>query len=106
MANEQVNKVLEANKEASEKSRKEAQDKMKGKPTPTQEENDRAKLGEHITEHEDDGSGPEPHAEQNAEALRRQTGAASEAKTSEANKPGTGSYQTRQSRPAAPSAKE
>jgi hypothetical protein len=96
MANEQVNKTLEANKEASEKSRKEAQERLKGKPTPTQEENDRAKLGEHITEHEDDGSGPEPHADQNAESRRRQTG---EAKTSEASRPGAG-YQTRQTKPA------
>jgi hypothetical protein len=34
----------------------------KGKPTPTQEENDRAVKGEHITEHADDGSGPDPNA--------------------------------------------
>jgi len=38
------------------------------KPTPTQAENDRAALGEHILEHEDDGSGPDPHAEANAVA--------------------------------------
>ena len=36
------------------------------KPTPTQEENDRAARGEHIEKHEDDGSGPDPHAEANA----------------------------------------
>jgi len=35
-------------------------ERMKGKPTPTQEENDRHALGETITEHEDDGSGPDP----------------------------------------------
>jgi hypothetical protein len=37
---------------------------MAVRPTPTQSENDRAALGEHILEHEDDGSGPEPHAQQ------------------------------------------
>jgi hypothetical protein len=41
------------------------------KPTPTQDENDRAKLGEVIKEHEDDGSGPDPHTEQNQKAQRR-----------------------------------
>jgi len=30
-----------------------------GKPTPTQEENDRAAMGEHVTEHEPDGSPPD-----------------------------------------------
>jgi hypothetical protein len=30
--------------------------RTKGKPTPTQEENDRAAMGEHILEHEADGS--------------------------------------------------
>ncbi|MET0708010.1 MAG: hypothetical protein ABWY82_14395, partial [Tardiphaga sp.] len=31
----------------------------RGKPTPTQEENDLAMWGAHIVEHEDDGSGPD-----------------------------------------------
>lgn len=53
--------TLEKNRQASERSRAEAAERMsKGKPTPTQEENDRAALGEHILEHEDDGSGPDP----------------------------------------------
>jgi hypothetical protein len=57
---------------------------MAVKPTPTQEENDRTALGEHILEHEDDGSGPDPYA----------------VKTSEAKKPAAaGSYQTRQATP-------
>ena len=54
------------------------------RPTPTQEENDRSALGEHILEHEDDGSGPDPHAEANARA---------QAKHLESGKPAT--YQTR-----------
>jgi hypothetical protein len=51
---------------------------MKGKPTPTQEENDLAVLGAPVFEKEDDGSGPDPNV-----------------RHVEANKPGT--YQTRQS---------
>ena len=39
-----------------EKSMQEFGERMKGKPTPTQAENDRAALGEHITQHEPDGS--------------------------------------------------
>jgi hypothetical protein len=35
-------------------------DRLKGKPTPTQEENDLAAHGAHFLEHEDDGSGPDP----------------------------------------------
>jgi hypothetical protein len=60
------------------------EDRMKGKPTPTQEENDLAAYGAHFTEHEDDGSGPDPFA----------------AKQLEARKPAGGGYQTRQAAPA------
>jgi len=78
-------------KEATERSRAEYADRMKGKPTPTQEENDLAAEGAHILEHEHDGSDPDPHV-----AAR---------KTSEAKKPG-GGYETRQAtaapRPAPP----
>lgn len=56
---EAVRQTLEKNREASEKSRAEADERTKGKPTPTQEENDLAALGHHVAEHEDDGSGPE-----------------------------------------------
>lgn len=51
---------LAAGKAAREKSMKEFTEKTQGRPTPTQEENDRAKLGEHITEHEPDGSPEDP----------------------------------------------
>jgi hypothetical protein len=34
---------------------------MKGKPTPTQAENDLAMCGGHILQHEYDGSGPDPN---------------------------------------------
>lgn len=60
------------------------------KPTPTQDENDRAKLGEHIMEHEADGSPPDP----NAEAFKKQQEEATK-KQAEARKPGA-VYRTRQ----------
>jgi hypothetical protein len=62
---------------------------MAVRPTPTQAENDRSALGEHVLEHEDDGSGPEPHAEANAHAQAQQVG-----KQMEAAKPAQ-TYQTR-----------
>jgi dephospho-CoA kinase len=54
--NEAIKTQLEEGKERREASFKEYTERMKGKPTPTQEENDRAMLGEHIVEHEPDGS--------------------------------------------------
>ena len=66
---------------------------MPVRPTPTQEENDRAAMGEHIVEHEDDGSGPDPFAKANEEAKQRAAG-----KHIEAGKPASG-YQTRQHQP-------
>ena len=67
---EQVKQDAEARKENAKKQLAEAQEARKeqdearkalegSKPTPTQEENDLAKLGVHMVEHEDDGSGPE-----------------------------------------------
>ena len=41
---------------------------MPVRPTPTQDENDRAARGEHFTTHEDDGSGPDPYTEGNLRA--------------------------------------
>lgn len=41
-------------------SMKEFEERTKGKPTPTQEENDRAKMGEHVVDKEPDGSKEEP----------------------------------------------
>jgi len=65
---------------------------MAPRPTPTQDENDRAALGEHILEHEDDGSGPDANV---VEAQER------EKKMQQARKPGA-DYQTRHATPAAP----
>jgi hypothetical protein len=69
---------------------------MAGKPTPTQAENDRAALGEHIAEHEDDGSGPDPFAEANAVAQSQ----SHLGKQAEPKKPAPAAYQTRQAKPA------
>jgi hypothetical protein len=59
-------------------------EKRYGTPTPTQEENDLAALGVTVTEHADDGSGPELKVN-----LTRQV---------EAEKPAGGGYQTRHTR--------
>lgn len=60
-AQEAAKKQLAADREVSEKSRAEFAERMKGKPTPTQEENDLAILGSPVIEKEDDGSGPDPN---------------------------------------------
>jgi hypothetical protein len=58
---ENAKKVYEQEKKATEKTRSEYARLSKGKPTPTQEENDLANLGAHILEHEEDGSDPDPN---------------------------------------------
>lgn len=58
--NDAVKKALTESQEATKKSREEAAERLKGKPTPTQDEIDRTRLGEHVTSKDDDGSGPEP----------------------------------------------
>jgi hypothetical protein len=78
---EAAKKRFAEDQKASEKSRQEFAERTKGKPTPTQEENDLAALGAHITEHEADGSALDP----NVNATRHL----------EAEKP-TAGYQTRQ----------
>jgi len=60
-ATENAKKIVEAEKKASDESRAQFAAKMKGKPTPTQEENDLAACGANILEHEADGSDPDPH---------------------------------------------
>jgi hypothetical protein len=76
-------KQLAEEQKATTKSREEFVERMKGKPTPTQEENDLHALGAYFHEHEADGSGPDP----------------SVTKQIEASKP-SGGYQTRQTQPA------
>lgn len=67
---EHVRKQLEEDRAVREHSFAIYQQRMKGRPTPTQEENDRAKLGEHVMEKEDDGSGPDLYENENAAARR------------------------------------
>lgn len=59
--NEAAKKQLQVDREALERSRAEFAERTKGKPTPTQEENDLAMLGAPVFEKEDDGSGPDPN---------------------------------------------
>jgi hypothetical protein len=76
---------LELGKEARARSMEEFAARTKGKPTPTQEENDEARLGKHFVEHEADGSDPDP----NNLAVHKQL---------ESGK--GGAYRTRQAKPA------
>jgi hypothetical protein len=91
--------MADATQQLREQQAKGAEDKKKsvaeafahqGKPTPTQEECDLAKLGVPLDEHEDDGSGPSP---QFRTVIERQ---------SEPAKPAgdAGKYQTRTATPA------
>jgi len=48
--------ILEDGKHRAEKIRADIAERQKGKPTPTQDENDRACAGEYIAKHEEDGS--------------------------------------------------
>jgi len=79
-AKDAAREVLAREKEASDKAKAEYAERTKGKPTPTQEECDLAVLGAPSTEHEDDGSGPDPYARKDVEA----------------KKPSGSGYQTRQ----------
>jgi hypothetical protein len=54
-------KAVADEQKTAEKSRAEYAERMKGKPTPTQAENDLAMHGGHIRQHEDDGSTPDPN---------------------------------------------
>jgi hypothetical protein len=87
---ERARQLLAEERKVSDRAREEYAERMKGRPTPTQDENDRAACGEHIAKHDDDGSGPElswgPH----------------QRKTLEADRPAGGAYQTRQASPASP----
>lgn len=74
---------LEAGREAREKSAEEFAARTKGKPTPTQAENDEAAHGKYFIEHEADGGDPDPGGQQRAMEAGRGAG-----------------YQTRQARPA------
>ena len=82
--------LVERDREVRERSAREYAERSKGKPTPTQEENDIAAHGGQILEHEDDGSGPDPFDPKQQHERH-----------SEARRPG-GGYQTRQATPQSP----
>lgn len=77
---------LEAGREAQRQSYADFTQRTKGKPTPTQEENDEAALGKFFAEHEADGGDPDPsgQAEFPVRHLEGHSG---------------GGYQTRQAQP-------
>jgi hypothetical protein len=79
------------------KSMKEFEEKTKGKPTPTQEENDRAAMGEHVVDKEPDGSDEQP---ENSGPQIDTRGHRVERKQSEPIHTTQGGYQTRQTQPA------
>jgi hypothetical protein len=90
--NEVAKQQLAEEQKATEQSRKDFAERTKGKPTPTQEENDLARLGAHFHEHEPDGSDPDPYVTANKPTEHRQM---------EARKPASGAgYETRQATPA------
>ena len=70
---ETAKKKLAEERKVSDKVKADFAERAKGKPTPTQEENDLAALGAHITEHEPDGSDPDPQcaASRGEQARRR-----------------------------------
>jgi hypothetical protein len=63
-ATENAKKLLAEESKIVDRSRAEYAKRMKGKPTPTQEELNMSALGAHILEHEEDGSDPDPNVEQ------------------------------------------
>jgi hypothetical protein len=69
--NEAARKLYEEEKKRSDKSKAASKEATKGKPTPTQEENDLTALGAHVMEKEDDGSGPDPGMTPPAEGKTR-----------------------------------
>src|ERR1700722_13800025 len=91
-------KRLADERSAREKKQVEQRDAMAGvKPTPTQEENDLTASGEHVTEHEADGSPPDTNAAAPAASSSGHSTRQSEAKPSQQR----GDYQTRAAAPAA-----
>jgi hypothetical protein len=93
-AEEATKKRLADEKQARERAHAEQRDSPGTvKPTPTQQENDLAASGVHVTEHEPDGSPPDPGVSTPASTSMRQ----SEAKPAAASR---GNYPTRTMQPA------
>jgi len=92
---EAAKKTLAENKEARAKSDEERAAMAKGKPTPTQEENDMAAVGAPVREKEDDGSGPDKAQE---DMKKKYDDLRASRRESQPERPATGGYATRQSR--------
>jgi hypothetical protein len=84
-ANEAAAKQLAEERKLLARSHEEYAARMKGRPTPSQEENDLAMLGAHFAEHEPDGADPDPFLQPTPVA-----------KQLDPAKPAGGGYQTRQ----------
>jgi hypothetical protein len=81
---DQLAKDAEARKKATEETAKRMES---SKPTPTQEENDRARLGDDVKEKADDGSGPEVKLTLQREVTADKPGAAYPTRQVESKKP-------------------
>ena len=97
-AKEQLSKDAEARKKQNEETAKRVE---QSKPTPTQEENDRARMGEDVVNKEDDGSGDELTLQVTRKPLgqhpqQSQRGEKSDREKAEADKQ---AYATRQQTP-------
>jgi len=94
-------KQLADAKAAQEKRVADAEERQSGQPTPTQEENDLAKLGVAVPEKEDDGTGPERRpgeSKEDAKARADKEGTTIEKRESKPAAQSSG-YQTRQTTP-------
>lgn len=86
---EAAKKAVAKDAELANRSKEEFAARTKGKPTPTQSENDLAACGAHIQEHEADGSDPDPNVRHSDKVEKHM-----EAKPA----PAEAGYQTRQQR--------
>jgi hypothetical protein len=91
---------LQQDKEIADRSRQEYAERAKGKPTPTQEENDLAAHGAHILEHAADGSPPDPYMQEHEERMRKDSEMRKQVESKHAQPQSAqqqgGGYQTRQ----------
>lgn len=101
-AREADRKALQENREEQARSNTEAMRRQdESQPTPTQEENDLARLGQHVMDKEDDGSAPDLSNLSPAERKRREDEHAKR-RSSEAS--GSAAYRTRESTSPKPAA--
>jgi hypothetical protein len=92
-AKEQLSKQADERKKANDEANKRMES---SKPTPSQEENDLARLGAPPEKLADDGSGPEPKVV----LVQRVTEPTETRELTPESKPAASSYQTRQTTPA------